>query len=432
MILFSFCFRRRIIAALLPILCGLALPQMASAQKVYVGVADQWNDLIAHGDQWQYVRQNADGFYVNFIEMNWVLKGERGMNQGRLSETAALFAHKNAYLESDMNATPADDQQYIIHLQEAGFTIPYTSLNYGWSAPRAKNLATFENKAGKPRFNLVQTGPWGIGGDIVNSKEPGRVASNARYRAALAQCDGGSTDGPLGLWFNDTGAMRSGSVSIVKFARGLHKQAVVMLCPYPAKQKGYDPSMFLSVAQDCVHRHEDDAAIPDIWAVFEYATSIPPVPEQVDGKPVSTSTGVAYWLIHHIQDPEHAARLEAAPGQAKTGAAKSVAVYTLRNTSTWLDLCPVVRATLRAPGKNWTARYTLDGQDVTSAMTRGGGLACVANFRLQPGAARRLEVVLTRTKRGAPAAITLELMPHPSRLDRVHQKIVLHTASASQ
>jgi hypothetical protein len=48
---------------------------------------------------------------------------------------------------------------------------------------------------------------------------------------------------------------------------------------------------------------ESQHASPDVWSVFEYATDIPAVPEQVDGQPVSTTSGIAYWLIQHIHNP---------------------------------------------------------------------------------------------------------------------------------
>ena len=118
----------------------------SDAPKVYVGVADQWDDLVSHPDGWTFVRQNADGFYVNFIEMEWAAKGQQGKSQETLNRTAALFTHKNAYFESDYKLdgqSEADDDRDIDMLQKAGFTIPYTSLNTGWDVPRYKNLKTY-------------------------------------------------------------------------------------------------------------------------------------------------------------------------------------------------------------------------------------------------------------------------------------------------
>lgn len=433
----------------------------AQAQQVYVGVADQWNDLLAHGDQWQYVRQNADGFYVNFIEMDWVLKKEHAMTQGKLAQTAALFHHKNAYYESDMHETVENEQASIAALQAAGFTIPYTSLNYGWSAPRAETLKTYRLRAGQPpRLNFVQDGPWTIAGDITSDGDPHPVFTNKQYRNWVKSVDGISTDGPLGLWQSDQGGMRHGSFSMVKFAHGLHKQAMVMLCPYGAGVPTYDPSLFLQTAQDCVHQHEDADALPDIWAVFEYATSIAAVPEQKDGKPFNSTTGVAYWLLHHIQDPDHQAHLDVtaergmtvhqAPpvaGVPLTRVSVPVSAHgqtsrtrtvtcTLQNDSDWLDFCPVVRARQSDLGRNWTVRCVLDGKDVSNEMLHSSGLVCVGPRRLLPATKRTLQISLTckrlhdraSAKTLPPVEVVLELLSHPSRTKQVHRRIVLHVS----
>ncbi|RYG65649.1 hypothetical protein EON80_16975 [bacterium] len=73
------------------------LSHPAEAQQVYVGVADQWDDLLKKPDQWKFVRENADGFYVNFIEMNWMKE-----NPEKLGRTAALFTYKTG--NSSLNA----------------------------------------------------------------------------------------------------------------------------------------------------------------------------------------------------------------------------------------------------------------------------------------------------------------------------------------
>ena len=78
-----------------------------------------------------------------------------------------------------------------------------------------------------------------------------------------------------------------------------------MINPYGANQKNYSTKDFLAVAQDQVRQLENGSARPDIWIVYEYAVTFPAVPEQVDGQPANTTTGFAYWLIHHIDDPVH-------------------------------------------------------------------------------------------------------------------------------
>ena len=39
--------------------------------KVYIGIADRWHDIddSANYSKWSYVRENAAGFYTNFIQM---------------------------------------------------------------------------------------------------------------------------------------------------------------------------------------------------------------------------------------------------------------------------------------------------------------------------------------------------------------------------
>lgn len=74
-----------------------------------------------------------------------------------------------------------------------------------------------------------------------------------------------------------------------------------MVCPYHAGVTEYKPSMYLEIGSQCVRDHEDNDAEPDFWSVFEYATDILAVPEQKDGKPFNSTTGMAYYLINHIK-----------------------------------------------------------------------------------------------------------------------------------
>lgn len=403
----------------------------ANAQKVYVGVADQWNELIDHGDQWQYVRQNADGFYLNFIEMNWVAKKERGMSQDRLNKTAALFSHKNAYFESDYKLDGQDeaaDDRDIDMLQKAGFTIPYTSLNTGWDTRRYRNLKTYHLLPGQPaRYSIVQNGPWTINGDINQDVSTGGLFTNAEYRHWFDQADGTSTDGPLGYWYHDPGVgfnkMQSGSYSMVKYAHAQGKQAVVMLGPYGAGISTYDaPSMFVSTGEDCVRRHEDNNAEPDIYDVFEYATSIGAVPEQTNGAPAKNSTtAMAYYLIKHLKGDPGTLHLSANPGTAKTitlprnARPGTVYHYTLKiaDTSPWLDYAAVLKATRSGASNGWAVRYTLKGHDISGSVL-GRGFKFYQKDRINPATTTPVDVYLTRTAFRGPANLRLinQLLPH--------------------
>ena len=390
------------------VLLPAALPQAARAQQVYVGSANGWDAMNAHPEQWTFVRRHADGFYVNFIQM---LRPDTK----KCAQTSALFTHKSAYYESDSRNTGlggfpdggqfsrAFQAQQLQALLDGGFKIPYTSLNYGVDDAKLSDLKKQGLPTGVTRPCLAQNGPWTFGGGDITKD----IGENARMRADTARTDGASTDGPLSLWQSDQGQMQSGSYSLVKYAHRLHKTAAVMVTPYDLKPR----SLWLAAAQGCVRLHEDAGAKPDIWIVFEYATDTPTLPETVNGKPADTITGMAYWLIHHVQDPKHWAHL-IGPVVGEGGGQTVM----LRNDSAWMDLCPVLFARVQDPHHDWDVRFRVSGQDVTQQMTRGG-LPFVGNLRLWPGDARTVQVALTRrsTRRGAvPPTIDLSLRPHPS------------------
>jgi hypothetical protein len=398
-----------------------ALPQAVQAQQVYVGSANGWDAMIAHPEQWAFVRKHADGFYVNFIQM---LKPDAK----KCALTAVLFTHKNAYYESDSRYTglggfPDGGQfsralqaQQLSALFDGGFRVPYTSLNYGVDAAKLTDLKHQGLPDGQTRPCFAQNGPWTFGGDIMKN-----LGENARMRADTARTDGASTDGPLSLWQADQSQMRSGSYSVVKYAHRLHKTAAVMVAPYDLKPT----SLWLTAAQQCVRQHEDAGAKPDIWIVFEYATSTPTLPETVDGHPADTITGMAYWLIHHVQDPKHWARLDV-PAIA-SGTPSSV---TLHNDSSWLDLCPVLYAQIAGPHSNWTVRFRLNGEDVTAQITQKSGLPFVGSKRLWPGATRHIQVVWerlssSRAVRSAPPKIVFGLRPNPAYSGPFRQQVTL-------
>jgi hypothetical protein len=371
------------------------------AQQVYVGVADQWGDLINHGDQWQFVRQNADGFYLNFIMMEYVVKGQHGMNEAQLTKTAALFKHKNAYFESDYHLDGqnevADDRDIDL-LQQAGFVVPYTSLNDGWDVPRYQNLKTYHLRPGqKPRYSVVQDGPWTINGDLSGNVSSGGQFPNMQYRDWIDKADGDSTDGPLGFWFDNPGVgfnhMQSGSYSMVRYAHAQGKLAVVMLCPYGAGISTYDaPSDFLSTGENCIRGHEDHDAEPDVYDVFEYATSIGAVPEQKNGAPaLNSTTALAYYLIKHLKGDPGTLHLSV-DSETRNGIMLphvtlpgTTLHYVLKiaDTSPWLDYAAVLHATLAGTHRGWTVRYKLHGQDITSSVL-GKGFEFYQGNRIEP------------------------------------------------
>lgn len=403
----------------------------AQRVEVYVGVADNHMDQIKNPDQWTYVRQNADGFYINFIELDSMY------SQSTLDSYGTLFTHKNAFIESDMNSSTEKEQGYVDRLHQAGFTIPYTSLNYGWDKQRQDNLKTYALKEGqKPRLCFVQDGTWNIGGNIFENKAYNGVFTNSSFRSWVRQADGTSTDGPLGFWLVDQGGMKSASYSMVKFAHSLGKKAVLMLCPYGAGAAGYTPAMYLNVGINCVREHEDNDADPDIWDVFEYATSIDAVPEQKDGAPYNSTTGMAYYLIKHIKGDANTLDLYATDDTGKTtgqgGFQKSVTAsqkatfkasvpsgtvyhYTLSaaNLSSWCDYAAVLKATSTISAKAWSVKFKLAGKDITRDVLNGG-FKFYKDNRLNPLSTQTVDLYITRTaaKGTGKLVINLELSPH--------------------
>ncbi len=417
--------------------CIMTMPISLHAQgqrpEVYVGVADNRMDQLKNPDQWKFVRQNADGFYINFIEMDRIYKQED------LDAYAKLFTHKNALIESDMNSTADNERGYIDRLQKAGFTIPYTSLNYGWSKERQdvlKNTALLPGQ--KPRICLVQVGPWCVGGNIEADALNG-ASSNSLYRSNAQQADGLSTDGPLGFWLSDQGGMKAGSYSMVKYAHKLGKKALVMLCPYGAGIAKYNTGMFLDLGMSCVREHEDNDADPDIWSVFEYATAFPAVPEQKEGKPFNSTTGMAYYIIKHIQGEAGTLNLFTAdqsskcigkgifaaanPSARKTIVIKSSArkgtkyhySISAANLSSWCDYAAVLKAKVSGNTKAWTLQLKRDGLDITREVT-GNGYKFYKTQRLNPKTTKQVELYITRTATPGKANMTLslELLPHNS------------------
>ena len=445
------------VAALVAATGSMGLTHPAYAQKVFIGSGNGWQSMITHPDQWTYVRQNSDGFYVNFIELLHT-------DAATMRKLSPLFTHRNAYYESDSRYTGLggfpDGGQFtralqateLSYLLNGGFSVPYTSLNYGFDDPKAGDLRHQGLPPGKARPCFAQYGPWEFRGDLNKN-----VGPNQRIRTEIGRAEGATTDGPLSLWKADQGQMRAGSYSLVKYAHGLRKTAAVMVSPYDLKPR----SLWLEEAQSCVREHEDAGAKPDIWIVFEYATDTPTLPETVEGRPANTITGMAYWLLHHLHDPAHFARLTLSPPQgasARTIASPTTDATTaslvrpeiavdppstttvsvsLDNRSDWLDLCPVLQAKINDPGHQWNVTFALDGRDVTPSMTSPDGISCVGNLRLWPGAHRQLDVTFTRKESGPLSAkqslpkVRLTLRAHAGTPGPEAQTITLQPALAA-
>ena len=448
---------------------------VSNVPKVYIGTVHGWSDLNNNPNQWSFVRANADGFYANFIQLLPTV----GNPALLCNQTASLMTHKNAYFESDSRYTglggfPNGGQftldteaQEMNELLNAGFAIAYSSLNYGVDGAKENQCRTLGLPSGVTRPCLAQNGPWTFNGDVHNDPNSINDINNS---------DGVATDGPLQLWISNSGGMQQGSVSDVRYARSVNKLAVVMVSPgdLPASQ-------WLATAQQCVRFHESQGAKPDIWADYAYDTQTPTLPEaNADGTPANTVTGMAYWLIHHVTDPAHWARLSlpatsglhlaSAPTtlpasvravKANTGttptesteadllvpvtrqanghvSATRVVDLVLHNESAWLDLSPVLYADIADPGHHWTVGFRLGGKDITQAVVREGGFVFVKDQRLWPNVSKHLQLVLIcKNPSGAgtdaqAVSVRIGLLANPTRRDKLTETLTIHGSAADK
>ena len=395
------------------------------AAKVYVGGGDEhkgaFDGYLDNPDGWTWVRQNADGYYLNTFPLKD--NADEPTQNRRLSTMAGLFTHKNVFYETEAEAyahrvTDANDQARIALLQKNGFTVTYITCNGAFTDERATLLKTWRGT--RPLLALM--GPWAIGGDINHPTNP----KAAQWRNLTTKNDGSSTDSPLAAWAANFQNCRNGSYSGVKFAHANGKLAEVMLCPH---KLGTNEN-WLTMSEQYIRDHEDNDALPDIWAVSYYAAYLEAhavTPEQVDGAPAASVTGVAYYLIHHLRDNDRVAKLSApslpALPNPADGAKLTLDVpsrtfqVNLDNSSTWLDLIPVLKAQINDVSSAWNVTFFYGKRDITAAVRSAGGFCFCKGDRLNPGNNRTVEVTVTSRSGGlsrAPLGINLQLLPHPT------------------
>jgi hypothetical protein len=434
-------------AALLSLLFIAGLSAPAGAVLIYFGVSDVWQDLVTSPNDWTFVQQHADGFYVNFLMLNRAAANIDGLSQLTLAKTCRLFSTHNAYIESDMRpveATLASEQQYIEMLHAAGCKVEFSSLNFGWSAQRAYNLSHFDLLADEGRrLNFVQTGPWLLNGSIDAPSIRSRPGYNAQIRADILASDGVSTDNPLGFWAEDFLEFRGATVSLIQHAHHNGRSAVIVISPYGANMplKVYNAATdLLPAGQQEVRYLESELAIPDIWAISQYATNLTPIPEQSGGLPADTVSGLAYWLIQHVHDPDGSTKLSL----TETGPTKDSTNLVLRNDSKWLDVAPLLRLRVRS-GSGLAVALLLDGRDVTAQAMTPAGLALVGRYALDPGDRHDLAIAVSRNGaraygklaledgRAVPSAqqaVILTLAPNPGVPNEIHQSVMFSLAGS--
>jgi hypothetical protein len=415
------------------------------AAEVYIGGGDNLagalSGYLAKPQDWTWVRAHADGYYVNCFPFAVKKKAVPAGRAELLRELVALFEHKNVFYESEAEAYQhrvfdQDDKTNIDLFIASGLKVKYATCNGVFTDARYQAL-----KWRGERPVLSMGPPWKIGGDITSD-----LFSAPVWRKMIDASDGAATDGPTGLWRDDRGDVRAGSYSSVKYAHAHKKPAMVMLSPFLSNSTGTGTGdNFLKIGKHVVQGHEDNDAMPDIWAVSYYAAQIqqyPVTPEQVNGAPAGTITGMAYYLLHHLRDPGRSAALRmrehddltpTSDGAVMQLLANSQAYEVeLSNSSSWLDLIPVLRVSVTDPHQAWRVTFALAGAEVTNAMTSSGGLVFYKNRRLQPGSKQTLAMtVASRSGQttAAPLRISFTLSPHPTEA-AVTQTLVLDTQKA--
>ncbi len=441
---------------------GGALP------RVYIGGGDNapgaFNGYLNDPTHWTYVRANADGYYINNFALN-TNTGDSTQNS-HLQTMAGLFTHHNVFYETDAARETGDNDKIKIDILRQFFNVSYATINEGSPADRVQDLMWREW-----RPVLVMAAPWELGGNMNNS-------SNATIQSEIQTTWGSTTDGPSGYFRDNTSGMQTGCYTTVQYTKSQGKLSELMIATYTSGTNSgtaaANGAAFLSAGQTMVRDCENNNASPDIWAISYYAAQLQVyavTPESnSDGSAGKSVTGLGYWLIHHLRDPQHYARLEpvlspemtsgetlALPSAAKTsadellafekatsvkkmevtvdipgdGSATQTVNYQLHNDSTWLDLCPLITAKLDDSAKHWKAHWTMDGRDVTEAMN-AGGVTCVKELRLWPGETKEIQLTLSSDNANPnPVDVHVSLIPHPADPSVIRDQSVVRVKPVS-
>jgi len=424
-----------LIAPPIPLNPGYVPTGKDSTCRVFIGSGIGFDDMIANADKWQYVRSNVDGYYTNHITI-------KALSATKLKFMGDLLTNKFGYIESDMRSGQSDektDQSFIDKYLAAGFTVPYTSLNYGYSLARRDNLKTYRGS----RVCLVQTGPWALCGDVFDQSCQYQGKSiNTELQDYFKMADGVSDDNPLGFWSINYQRMKEARVSLAKLANDNNKIVSLMMAPYDAGVKSYNYSKWLSTLQECVKYHEKSGRRVDVWNVFSYNVSVAEMPYTPEfnvvatngineNVPANTVTGGAYWLLKrlHAQTKLGVSSTFSSPNFVNTGlksanfkisnnntVAFEIPLQISNNGESWEEACPVLKVQ-RSADENWDIKYMLNGQDITVQAINGFGFPCIDTYSLKGG--KKLDLkILVKAKVGAPKTITptkitLQLKTHP-------------------
>jgi hypothetical protein len=405
--------------------------------KVYIGGGDNtpgaFDGYISDSANWRYVRQYADGYYINNFALN-TNTADAAQNK-RITTMASLFTKKNIFYETDLTRTDdLSDKVKIDILIANGFKVTFTTCNRGINDSRLAALKWRDTS----RIVLGMGAPWLVGGDINSSK-------GIAWRNVIASTNGSSTDGPLGLWKTNQGNIQEGSISGVKYAHANGKLAMVMMAPYLTGSG----AEFLKQGKLCVQQHENAGAQPDIWVISYYAAQIeqyPVGPEKLNEVTAAgTVTGLAYWLIKHLRG-ETVVMLDGKANNAvqnnfaevkiplqKDGRAACDIPFSLVNKDeTGMDVCPVLRAGTNDQRSKWNISFKLNGKDVSNEIIKKDGLICVNQLRLHSGEKHKLVMHLASKEKinvatDQPLEVKLDVLSHPWNRNHISSQLTIKT-----
>lgn len=403
--------------------------------KVYIGGGDNllgaFDGYINDSANWKYVRQYADGYYINNFALN--TNPADSAQNNRISTMASLFTKKNVFYETDLtHSDDLSDKVKIDLLLANGFKVSYATCNRGINYSRLAALKWRDSS----RTVLGMGAPWEVGGDINSS---GGLA----WRNAIDSSNGSATDGPLGLWETNQGNMKAGSISGVKYAHAQGKLAMVMMAPY---QTGNGDD-FLKQGKLCVQQHENAGAQPDIWVISYYAAQIeqyPVTPEKLNEVTAAgTVTGLAYWLIKHLRG-ETVVLLDGKENSIsknniaevkiplqKDGRAEYDIPFSLINKDeAGMDVCPVLNAGINNQKSKWNISFKLNNKDVSNEIIDKDGLICVNNLRLHSGERHKLIMHIASKEKidvsaYQPLEVKLDVLSHPWNRGHISSQLLI-------
>jgi hypothetical protein len=424
---------------------GFCQPPPASANiavrdvEIFWGIdndKNRWSQLFSRSEyhQWDYLRSTADGFYLNFVNM--YTNNADATTKVPWTEISRALTHKNCFYETTMESSVAGqknlaevapnmwvnsqyDRQCIAELKKARFRVPYASLNYvatpgivnGNGETVAQRFANLQRQGAKA---LTLVGPWAVNGDLSSDYTSPDGTKNRDLCKLIRKSDGVATDGPASQWKNSS--MAPGSVSTVRYCRasqtlGLAKKSAIMICPGNFENSNdYVPLRdFQAIGINMIRAHEESKATPDLWTFWAYNTGsdFPIFPEkQADESPANTLTGFGYYLVKHFKELPAVLLAKGNHPRVSASLSENDMRYTFRPTSKFIacnmgvqlsvrtksvDLCPLVCATVEGNIADWNVKFYAFNPgsskyfDVTTNITKAGGLNCIGELRVLDG-----------------------------------------------